>query len=385
MSGLRARLNAIGGADKPAPPPRPGGVQCHRTRFDVDEGVYALTSSALRRMGWQGGHFSAERTLFLDTETTGLSGGAGTVAFLVGLGFIRDGAFWVEQFCMRDYSDEPEMLALVSDRMREFDACVTYNGRTFDMPLLQARYTMCRMADRFVDMDQLDLLHAARKVWKLRLGRCRLCDLEERILGHPREADLPGSEAPRRYFEYLRTGNESLLEDVILHNRQDIVSLMSILAKLGGVFDRPEEQTSRQDLFSLGKALERQGELRNARELYRLSAVPPSVGLASDFSDRSIAGMANWRHYHILRRNGDWESAQELLRQMIRRRQMNELPYIELAKIAEHRIGDLSAALMYTEQAMEVCPEERMEDLARRRERIKIKIASSGGTDHGNT
>lgn len=325
-------------------------------------------------MGWQGGPFCPERTLFLDTETTGLSGGAGTVAFLVGVGYVQNDAFVVEQYLMRDYSAEPEMLARLSDRMSQFDACVTFNGKSFDIPLLKARYTMCRMLEQYREMEQLDLLHAARRVWKLRLGRCRLSDLEERILGRARCGDLPGSEVPQRYFEYLRTGNETLLEDVILHNRLDVVSMLSILVKLADVYAQPEQQTHQQDLFSLGKALERQGELQHARELYRLSAIPASAGTISALSERSLAGQANWRQYLLLRRCRDWEAARNVLLQMIKRRQLNEVPYVELAKIAEHHARDIPSALDYVEKALRLCEKSNQEALLARKKRLQNKI-----------
>ena len=184
-SGLRAKLNAISAAAPrvEAKPARPCGVMLCTDRRAADSRLYGLDADGLRRIGWNGRTFDVERCLFLDTETTGLSGGAGTVAFLVGLGYVRDGVFTVEQYLMRDYSDEADMLSQIARRMQEFDCVCTFNGKNFDLPLLQTRFTMCRMRDSWREMDQLDLLYPARRTWKLRLGSCRLGRIEEYILG----------------------------------------------------------------------------------------------------------------------------------------------------------------------------------------------------------
>ena len=187
-----------------------------------------------------------KKCLFLDTETTGLSGGAGTVAFLVGAAWVEDEELVTEQYILGDHSDEPEMLLRLGELLKRFDTAVTFNGKTFDMPLLESRYTLCRLRDHWRELDQLDLLHPARRVWKLRLQSCRLAHLEERVLGVRRENDLPGSEAPERFFRYLQTGDFSLLEEVIAHNLQDVITLAVLLVKLAQLFDeRFDERVGR--------------------------------------------------------------------------------------------------------------------------------------------
>ena len=219
-SSLRAKLNAMKAAQyAPKPEARPGGVMHRLSRVPVDAAIYDLKPVGLRRMGWTGGPFDVTKCLFIDTETTGLSGGAGTVAFLVGAGYVDGDGFVVEQFLMREYADEPEMIDRLAGLMDQFDCVCTFNGKKFDMPLLEARFIMCRMRQRWREMDNLDLLHPARRAWKLRIGSCRLCRIEAEILGMPRRDDLPGSEVPGRYFEYLKTGDEGLLEDIIEQRR----------------------------------------------------------------------------------------------------------------------------------------------------------------------
>ena len=373
-SGLRAKLNAMKTAAPAAPQRRGGGLVCRVTRVPLDTAVYALPGAGLRRIGWCGPRFDIRRCLFLDTETTGLSHGAGTVAFLVGVGFAEGEQLVVEQYLMRDYSDEPELIDRLAARMQGFDCVCTFNGRTFDMPLLEARFTMCRMRERWRDMDNLDLIVPARRAWKLRLGSCRLANIEAEILGCPREDDLPGSEVPTRFFEFMKTGDEALLEDIVRHNCQDIATLATLLVKLCRINDRPEDLTDQRDQYSMGRSLERQGELRPAREMYRISAKPRPAGTLSALTGERVAGMANWRLYLLSRRSGDWEGARDTLLQMLNRRQMPGAACTELAKLYEHRLGDCRRAMEYASRSARYPDGEDEAQLQRRLERLQRKI-----------
>ena len=186
-SGLRAKLQAIapGNAAKAAMQER-GGLVVRTSRREAPEGLLSLPARGLERLG-AGEGFSVEKCLFLDTETTGLSGGAGTLAFLVGAAWVEGDELVTEQYILGDHSDEPEMLVRLGELLKRFDTAVTFNGRTFDMPLLETRYTLCRLRDHWRALDQLDLLYPARRVWKLRLQSCRLSNLEARVLGVRRE------------------------------------------------------------------------------------------------------------------------------------------------------------------------------------------------------
>lgn len=386
-SGLRAKLNAIGAA---APrvekkPPRAGGVACYTHRAPLDERLRELDVDGLRRIGWQGGRYALERCLFLDTETTGLSGGAGTVAFLVGIGYAEGDDFVVEQYLMKDYADEADMLDQLARRMERFDAVCTFNGRNFDLPLLQTRFTMCRMRDRWRDMEQLDLLYPARRTWKKRIGSCRLSRVEELILNAPREGDLPGSEAPRRYFEFLRTGDMGLLEEVVEHNRQDIITLGTLLAHLCALYAHPEQEKNRADLFSMGRSLENQGELSTARELYRIAAIPAPAGSISALTGNSVAAEAAWRMYLLARKNRDEEVMRQILEQMALRRQLRDKIYVELSKLYEHRYKNYRRALRYADLAARYVEPGEMEALNRRRDRLRAKLDKQDGRkdEHG--
>jgi len=363
-------------SDAPKREIRRGGLLCYAERRDIEPGLEKLSGVGLRRIGWSGRPFDARRCLFLDTETTGLSGGAGTVAFLVGVGFLEGNSFVIEQYLMRDYSDEPELIDRLAERMDKFDCVCTFNGRTFDMPLLEARFTMCRMRHRWRELENLDLLHPARRLWKLRLGSCRLSRLEEFVLGMERVDDLPGSEVPQRYFDFLKTGDMGLLEDIIRHNKQDIASLATLLVQLCGAYAAPERLRDCKDLFSAGKALEKQGELGVARELYQVSAVPAPAGTLAALTGERIAGEANWRVYLIARRNKDYDGMRQALETMLRRGQMLLQAHVEMSKLYEHHYRDCRSALKHARQAREICAGAETDALEARIARLERKIRS---------
>ncbi|MBQ6346916.1 MAG: ribonuclease H-like domain-containing protein [Clostridia bacterium] len=380
-SGLRAKLNMMRSSAPVEATPRRGGLICHVTREPLDPAVFSLPSTGLRRIGWCGPRFDIRRCLFLDTETTGLSGGAGTVAFLVGVGYVEGEALVIEQLMLREYADEPALLERLGQRMADFDSVCTFNGRNFDMPLLETRFTMNRMRDRWRALENLDLLYPSRRAWKLRLGSCRLCNLEAEILGMPREDDLPGSEVPARFFQFMKTGEDALLDDIVRHNRQDIATLAKLLVRLCAINDRPDLLSDQRDQFSMGKSLERLGELRPAREMYRASARPRPAGTLAALSGERIAGSANWRLYGLCRRSGDWEGAEAVLRQMLRRRQMPGAVCTELSKLYEHRRKDYPKALEFALKSAGYPDGEPADLLEKRTARIRRKMTRQTEAD----
>src|SRR5437588_2334165 len=167
---------------------------------------------------------------FLDTETTGLAGGSGTYAFLIGIGRIAPEGFRVRQFFMREFGEEPSLLSAVAEHLKQFDVLITYNGRTYDQPLLETRFRMVRHRPPFGALEHLDLLFGARRLWNLRFDSCRLVDLENQILGVERQGDLPGELIPYIYFEYLRTQEIFRLVPIFHHNATDILTLACLTA-----------------------------------------------------------------------------------------------------------------------------------------------------------
>jgi hypothetical protein len=199
-----------------------------------------------------------ESIAFLDTETTGLAGGSGTYAFLIGVGSIHPEGFRVRQFFMRDYDEEASVLHSLSAYLARFRVMVTYNGRSYDQPLLETRYTMSRARHPFSKMEHLDLLYGARRLFKLRLENCRLVNLESEILGFDRGPDIPGEMIPYTYFEYLRTKRAHRLLAVFHHNVLDILSLACLTGIVPEAFRDPENVRARHgsDLLGLARWLQ---------------------------------------------------------------------------------------------------------------------------------
>ena len=283
--------------------------------------------------------------LFLDTETTGLSRGAGTVAFLIGYGQIEGNELVITQVLMRDYHQEQELLLDLRRRIQSAGCLMTYNGASFDLPLLQSRLIINRQQLDLFEMPHLDLLHAARRIFRLRLGRCPLNRLEEVLFGFVRENDLPGSEVPVRFFDYLKTRNEGLLTDVLTHNQQDIHTLALLFSHLIQVFAQPGGIAHQEDLFSLGTVYERQGQQERAITCYRAC------------SEKAVRDIARLRMAEILRkqrRDAEAVLEYETLRQS---HGVNPKVFISLAKIYEHRYRDPARALEIATQGMLYCSE----------------------------
>jgi len=305
-----------------------------------------------------------EEILFLDTETTGLSGGAGTVAFLVGVGYFEGDELHVKQYMMRDYDEEAYVLEKVAEHMQKRRVLCTFNGVTFDLPLLKSRCIMQRI--RLPEPAwHIDLLHASRRVWKLRLKKCNLTALEEAVLGRTRVDDLPGALVPERYFRYLREKDMSLLEDVLEHNQQDIASLADILRKLLSLHESPLEAGFAEDIYSLGRIYEKRGQLEGARKCYRAA----SKGKTLWVSQTRLA--------ETLRKTGDYVQAAQALENALCVKRSDINTHIALAKLYEHRIRDLKAALSHTKQALLLGADIEGMDLApiqKRYERIMLKL-----------
>ena len=375
-SDLLRRLGQMSAASPVQKKPEIKNPKLYEKAYPADEELFHLHKDALLRMGFTGDTFDVKRALFIDTETTGLSGGAGTVAFLVGCGYIEGDRFIVRQYLMPDYSAEPAMLSALGELFSRYDILVHYNGRRFDVPLLKDRFVMKRMDEDLDSMEQLDLLYPARKAWKLRLGCCRLSYIESAILGMPERDDIPGSEIPARYFESVKTGDIGLLTDVIEHNRQDIVTMTTLLVKLDSIYHDPEKVTEQLDEYSLGRAFERQGEIKLAHTMYALASVPRPIRHVSDLRGEKYAGEANLRLYRILRRNGDYESCIKTLDSMIRRKQLGIVPYIEKCKLFEHKLKRLEDAYEITGWLLTMpLTESETADVTKRRNRLKNKLS----------
>lgn len=308
-----------------------------------------------------------EKWAFLDTETTGL--GAGSCAFLVGVGSIDRSGFRLRQFFLREYGEEPSALWRLADYLGQFDVLVTYNGRTFDQPLLEGRYRLARLPDPLARMPHLDVLFGARRLWKLRLESCRLIDLETRILGVERQGDLPGDLIPYYYFEFQRTLQALRLVPIFHHNALDILTLACLTAVVANIFRAPVDAGLRHgaDLIGLSRWLRDRGRDHEALALLRRAV---EIGLPDPLLFRALWDLAREE-----RRRGKYEDALEIWRDLAQSRN----PYrgkalVELAKHSERREKNYAAALELTIQALGLFE---TLDLRRREARLRNRVAST--------
>ena len=217
------------------------------------------------------------RWLFLDTETTGLAGGTGTYAFLVGLAWWEAGGLQIEQLFMRDHGEEHSLLLEIARRLRERPVLVTFNGKTFDWPLLETRFRMTRAIEPPALAAHLDLLHPARQFWRLQLGSVRLAELERSVLGGEalgwsRHDDIDSSAIPEMYFDYLRGGPAEPLAGVFRHNRMDLRGLAALAGRVFRTLAEPESLAAAPEasleLYGVSRLLGRRGERSRARAMY---------------------------------------------------------------------------------------------------------------------
>jgi uncharacterized protein len=249
-----------------------------------------------------------ERWAFLDTETSGLSGGSGAFAFLVGVGWISRRGFELKQFFMRDHGEEPSLLTALAALLEKFDVMVTYNGRSFDQPLLETRFRLARIPEPFPRLQHVDLLYSARRLWRLALESCRLQELEQKILGVERHGDVPGGEIPARYFEYLVTKDARPLQPVISHNATDILSLACLTAVVPAAFRDPQRLSNAAEMAGLARWFAGQGRAEEAIALMRGALSRP---LAEPLLYETL-----WRLAELERKMKRTEAAVELWKEL---------------------------------------------------------------------
>jgi len=300
---------------------------------------------------------------FLDTETTGLAGGTGTYAFLIGVGSIDAEGFRLRQFFMRDYGEEASLLWRLAEHLEQFDVLITYNGKAYDQPLLETRFRMMRARHPFDRLEHLDLLFGARRLWKLRLESCRLVDLENQILGVERQGDLPGEMIPYYYFDYLRTKHAFRLVPIFHHNALDILSLACLTAIVPFAFRSPEDAGLRHgaDLIGLARWLLRGGREEEALRLFRRAV---EMGLPDDLLFRTL-----WDVAAIEKRRGRTDAALPVITDLAGSRNPYRVRALEeLAKHYEHRERNYAMALEMTRTALRI---EDTAPLRRRETRLK--------------
>lgn len=296
---------------------------------------------------------------FLDTETSGMAGGTGTYAFMVGVARFVDDQFQLAQFFLRDPSEEPALLEGLTDFLAPCRALVTFNGKTFDAPLLRTRYTLHHIPNPFADFAHIDLLPLARRLWRDRLPSRALKYLEENILGLPRTSEeVPGYEIPWLYFDYLRTGDASPLKGVFYHNAMDVVAMAALLSHVNDMLADPFSGRVEHglDFVALGKLFEDLGRWDEAAKLYER-------GLESNLTESDF-GVAVKRHAILQKRRGDVTQAIRWWEQAAERGHIYAC--IELAKHYEHRERDPQQAMHWAQTARGLIDGQELPPYARR-------------------
>jgi uncharacterized protein YprB with RNaseH-like and TPR domain len=320
--------------------------------------------------------------LFFDLETTGLSGGAGTYAFLVGCGWFESGTFVTEQHLLTDHPSERGMLLAVAAAFRTAGALVTFNGKSFDAPLIETRYLFHRLDPPCEGLPHVDLLHPARRFWggTVEAG-CTLAALEARLLKVRRVGDVPGLEIPRRYFHFVRSGDPRPLAAVLEHNRLDLLSLAALTARLFQLVDEgPAAVRDAREAFALGRVYDRAGLADRAEASFEralsLSREPalrlePAVRLEAL---RALAvGARRQRRHDVAAARWQAMLAEPECPSALAREAIEAL-----AVHHEHRQRDLDAARMFALRGLEIEPGSAWGDATRHRlARIERKIVSA--------
>lgn len=313
---------------------------------------------------------------FLDTETTGLGGGTGTYAFLVGIGRFEGDEFHLAQFFMRDPLEEPAQLAALEEFLAPCQALVTFNGKSFDVPILNARYTLHGWRSPFADSAHVDLLHLARRLWRDRLPSRTLGNLEVQILGARRtEEDVPGWMIPQLYIDYLRSRDATPLKSVFYHNAMDVLSLAALFNHTATLLADPFNGRVEhgQDLLALARLYEDLGETESAVRLYQ-------TVMERDLPVEPQAEAAH-RLALLYKRQGDLQSAAPLWERAAAGGLVEA--HIELAKYYEHQRREFEAAVAWTQGAIELIQRaslpfferrQRLDELNHRLERLQRKL-----------
>jgi len=286
------------------------------------------------------------RFAFLDTETSGLSGGTGTYAFMVGIGRFIDDQFVLKQFFMRDPAEEPAMLEAITHFLAPAQALVTFNGKAFDAPLLATRYRLHHIPIPFEEYTHLDLLPLARRLWRDRLESRALKFLEQHVLSFTRSMEeVQGYEVPWLYFDYLRTGDARPLVGVFYHNAMDVVAMAALLAHINEAMEHPYDGHVEHgiDFVALGKLFEDMGHWEEAARLFER-------GLELNLTQSDFE-MAVKRLSSLQKRRGDFEEAIRLWETAAANGHI--YAHIEMAKYYEHKCRDAVTALQWTRSALE--------------------------------
>jgi uncharacterized protein YprB with RNaseH-like and TPR domain len=298
-----------------------------------------------------------EGLLFLDTETSGLAGGTGTLAFLLGLARFEGGALRVRQFFLTGFKGEQALLSEAIPWLKDAEHFVTFNGKCFDIPLLAGRYRLARQGDPLAGAGHIDLLHPTRAAFGALWPDCRLQTAERRLLNFHRADDLPGHMVPQAWFDFVRQGVLHQVLGILEHNRWDLVSLAGLAAALARVYAEPDHR--RADVLAVARA-----HLRRGREEDALRHLAASEAYLDEPGLLELAALR--------RRKGDWQETLRLWEWLAERGSVEAME--RLAKYHEHVARDYGRALSYAEALLARRPG----DHGQRAARLAGKIARQG-------
>lgn len=310
------------------------GVLIIRERFNLKGALGSIDLGSIDSQPLLPGEENTKtrRNIYIDTETTGLSTGSGTLAFLIGMAAFDNDSLTITLFLLTRFASEATLLSAFTHELKPDDRLVSYNGKTYDIPLLLSRFKMQATPSPLKEMDHLDLLHPVRRLFKTQWDDCRLITLEENLLGFKRTDDLPGSEAPAAWFSYVRHGNPDNLIKVVEHNRQDVISLAIAHAVLPEAIENP--LSHQVDLHALARWISH-SDNEQAFELltqHRDKLNPEGKRLLA----------------HFLKKKRNWTTAAELWRELAAERCVESLE--NLAKYHEHIKKDCERALFFCEK-----------------------------------
>ena len=333
--------------------------------------IFSLDSQLLPEVFQISIPVNPQRLLFIDTETTGLSGGAGTVAFMVGLGFIESHSFIVHQYFITQLSHEEGMLELLQKLISNFDCLVSYNGKSFDIPLLSSRFVMNRMLPIPEGTCHIDLLHPTRMLWKYSMENCKLKTVETDRLCLFREDDIPGDMIPDAYFDYLRSRRIDRIERIFYHNRFDIITMLATLILIINAYDsrdpddNPLTDYAKARMFTRKKDIER--SIAHYEHVLNASVSP------------GRRQKTNLELAALYKKAGEYKKAVPLWEETLGEQYPFSLePYIELAKYYEHQSKEYSKAVEIITKALSKLPEHRFTERAEiehRLNRINQKLS----------
>jgi uncharacterized protein YprB with RNaseH-like and TPR domain len=290
--------------------------------------------------------WNLRKTLFIDLETTGLAGGTGTFAFLVGLGHIELDHIVVRQYLLPDFQYEWLLLKYIENAFVGSEFVASFNGKSFDIPLLRNRFVLNRMDSVLDNLIHVDLLHPARRLWKKRLNSCDLVNLEYAILGEERIGDIPGEMIPQIYFEYIRKKQVILMRDVLEHNYYDIAHLVILALHIGKIISNPLKFCQHEeDLYSLASYYYQHDHLSEA--------LPVLQHLYENTKNLQLKKESMFALSMIHKKNGNIKQSGELFQALISTQQDHAEALEELAKYYEHKEKNYQTALEVIDRGIE--------------------------------